>query len=733
MTEGATQPIVGLNIRSEASSRSTRLGLLPRGARITVKNRKDRWAQIDRILEGAVVPVRPGEAVDPAASQGWIFLPELDPGPLQPLQLDKVVIPEKPIPIGAGALVGHVGEYQQYVDAQPLPKRGTRALVHMEVFAGNDLPVFLAKSRRYASLLPAGSGSLFVIDKGARLKQPAAADGSMDPDATLMQLKDSGVSPWTKVQRSQLKVMDRKALGAYSSSSKTYANAKDGEFTGVFVGPTDAQRTQSEKEARKHNYQRREMRMPVGEPMWVLRKDLRQCPAGGMKWWKKHPLRADAPDGGTVGLARVLSRAELERTPAVQRALDGEGHSWWEVTARGEKAGETWRGWVCETGQAKVGWQSPWAWPGFETVEEGGIQPVDMMSATLVKMGVVQAHEVTDHKMRADKVERSALIRKLHALLDSDGNGHISKAELHAAGKQPLLMQALSRLIVRYESEWGGNDAKWDELDPLMLDGAVEWKAEKLRIKHLRWWAEVAPKVKGFPAAPEVYHLHPIGLLNNFHSAAATANADSQAGKGEAYNGQREKSGAQWHKRFMQSASVSDLKDPFRSNVTRFIAALKAAGVSININTTLRPPQRSYLMYYAREIVRGMDPAKVPAFQPQNGDAPVNIDWQHLDASGKPDLKAAKAGAKAMDDAYGAAGAIGKPYHSNHNGGEAIDMRLTPNWGIGKSVKKADGTSVSISSKQDIIDVGASYDVKHWNYAGAKNKADDPHWSKTGN
>ena len=151
------------------------------------------------------------------------------------------------------------------------------------------------------------------------------------------------------------------------------------------------------------------------------------------------------------------------------------------------------------------------------------------------------------------------------------------------------------------------------------------------------------------------------------------------------------------------------------------------------INTTLRPPQRSYLMYYAREVVQGLAPGKVPKFVPQNGDEPVNIDWEHLDANGKPDLDAAKKGAREMDQAYAAAGAIGKPYSSNHNGGEAIDMKFDPPWGIGKTVKNASGVSVAITSKRDLQEVGATYKVYHWTYYGPKNKVDEPHWSKTGN
>jgi D-alanyl-D-alanine dipeptidase len=421
----------------------------------------------------------------------------------------------------------------------------------------------------------------------------------------------------------------------------------------------------------------------------------------------------------------------LEKIPAEQRAHDAEGKSWWEVVVRGQAQGAAIRGWVCEEGMQGVSWQSPWAWPGFDIAEEGDIQPVDLIASWLIKLGASRAEEYRDHKMRADKVDRSELLKQIYQQLDTDNDGHLTKQELLAAAKQPLLAEALSHLIVRYESEWGGDDAKWNELDPLMLDGTPEWAAEKLRIMKLRWWSEVAPRVPGFPKSPEVFHIHPIGLLNNFFSPLPAANKAVTAAK-TAQPSDR-KSGAHWHSYFPQSADIADLKEPFQSNVRSFITAMKDAGVAVNINTTLRPPQRSYLMYYAREIASGnLAPKDVPAFEPQNGDQPVDIDWEHRDASGKPDPDAAKKGASALDSAYGAEGAIGKPYRSNHNGGEAIDMRFIPDWAIGKSVAKKSGDKVDVTSKQDLIDIGASYDVLHWNYAGAKPKKDNPHWSKTG-
>jgi len=198
--------------------------------------------------------------------------------------------------------------------------------------------------------------------------------------------------------------------------------------------------------------------------------------------------------------------------------------------------------------------------------------------------------------------------------------------------------------------------------------------------------------------------------------------------------GTREPSGKHWVSRFMPSNKVADLKEPFQTQVRNFLAALSTAGIKVDINTTLRPPQRSYLMYYAREVQAGrLEPDKVPAFVPQGGDAPVNIDWAHRDSSGKANLAAARKAAIAMDTAYGAADAIGKPYKSNHNGGEAIDMDFSPAWGIGKTVVDGKGKAVKISSKRNLIDVGATFGVLHWNHAGPKSKKDDPHWSKTGN
>lgn len=91
-------------------------------------------------------------------------------------------------------------------------------------------------------------------------------------------------------------------------------------------------------------------------------------------------------------------------------------------------------------------------------------------------------------------------------------------------------------------------------------------------------------------------------------------------------------SGPQWVDQSLESKSPDDLAEPFRSSVNRFLAGLKAAGASVSIACTLRPPERAYLMHYSFGIARQkLDPASVPAF------AKVDIQWVHTDGNGTAD------------------------------------------------------------------------------------------------
>jgi hypothetical protein len=213
--------------------------------------------------------------------------------------------------------------------------------------------------------------------------------------------------------------------------------------------------------------------------------------------------------------------------------------------------------------------------------------------------------------------------------------------------------------------------------------------------------------------------------LNLSHFAAqpsqqAQASSDAQAGR--RHQGD-ELSGPEWVKRFPTGRSVNDLAEPFRTRVTRFIDALRAARATVTISATRRPRERAYLMHYAYRIAReDLDPAKVPSFQG------VHILWVHTDQEGKPDLAASRKAALLMVQRYDI---VHRPaLNSRHIEGLAIDMSIE--WLHDLEIVRGDGRRVTIKSapkngagNSELHDVGLSYGVH-------KLRGDPPHWSSDG-
>ena len=190
----------------------------------------------------------------------------------------------------------------------------------------------------------------------------------------------------------------------------------------------------------------------------------------------------------------------------------------------------------------------------------------------------------------------------------------------------------------------------------------------------------------------------------------------------------REPSGRTWVGRFPTSASVADCAQPFRGKLTAFVAALGAAGASVNIAATLRPPQRAYLMHWCWSIVKQKtDPREIP---PLEG---VAIAWAHLDEHGAYDPIASLAAAHEMVEAYGMQALnVAPALQSNHISGTAVDMAIS--WAGTLSIARRDGTVVHIDSlprtgmNPELKEVGATYGVLKF-VGGA---SDMPHWSADG-
>ena len=172
-----------------------------------------------------------------------------------------------------------------------------------------------------------------------------------------------------------------------------------------------------------------------------------------------------------------------------------------------------------------------------------------------------------------------------------------------------------------------------------------------------------------------------------------------------------EPSGPQWHARFMGSNDLDELVEDFRTKAKAFDNAMRVAGISVHINVTYRPVERSYLMYNAFQIAKGASPVGI---KPWPG---VNIDWEHRKPDGTPDLVAAKNAAIAMCDKYeldlkGKKQKVGKPKNSNHNKRLAIDMRIEGY--VGKTIVDNTGAKVKIKSFDTLRKVGESYGVIYY-------------------
>src|SRR5690606_29173597 len=112
-------------------------------------------------------------------------------------------------------------------------------------------------------------------------------------------------------------------------------------------------------------------------------------------------------------------------------------------------------------------------------------------------------------------------LARLYDIVDSDKDGVLTGIEMRTALKKPWQAQKLGQLITRYESEWFWNKAKWDELDPLLVeeDGqqSLGWEVEKRRIEKLSWWGDLAGK-HGIGEEARAWHFQAAALVGTFSS-----------------------------------------------------------------------------------------------------------------------------------------------------------------------------------------------------------------------
>jgi predicted chitinase len=505
---------IGLRIRS---ADHTTIGLIPRGTQIslgTAHPTRAGYFELKSVVEGNTFP--------PDTTTGYVYKAELDPT-VEPDTgaIDKVYILPQPKLIAAGDLVGYLGEYQRYSDASALPPVPMRPLLHLEIFTGDDIEGFIAKSRAYAAKLNESQKTQFSIEAGAQLCQPAAPDQTLAAGVAVKVLSgaDAGKGLWQRVQPLKTVIVARGVLGAYNAKSGGHGSyvyqGQHADFTGRYLGTTDTVSTTDAEEGKKAIYTRREVHMPEGQPVWVERR-LGADAAVARAAWRTFPLQLGAAKAPIAAQLRVIGKSQLGKLGSHESAQDEHGTHWWKISVGTSDQGSA-EGWVCGKGHPKTRWTSPWDWPGFDIVGESA-PPKDFLQRNLHLNDAAQdAAEAKNFKVKADALDGGPLLATLKSAIDAQGkkDGVITADELRKSLRQPWLAERIGKLIVRYESEWGGDMSKWDALDPLMFEGEPNWQAEKARIKKLQIWDQVKA-IAGFPADPEVKHFHSIGLIANF-------------------------------------------------------------------------------------------------------------------------------------------------------------------------------------------------------------------------
>jgi len=473
-----TAPAVqGIHIRKHANGEL--LGLLPQGSEIVVADTVVKgWAQIIKIVKGTPVGAVIGDPPDPAAATGWVFISQLE-SLIEPNPLDTVVVLDPPYPVTAGTVVGYLGEYQRYRDARALPQSPKRPVLHLEVFAGPTLDAFIKKSQDRAKSLPK---TMLVVSAGATLVSRAASDRSVDQGLKLKLTADDPKSgPWAKVQP-----MQASAPSGSHGTGHTHHHAAE---------------------------------TPQGDPLWVERAVAGTVTAEVTHGWNSFPLQLSNAKAPAAAFQDVFSQVELDGLDDSAKAVDDNKVHWWLITV-GTGKGDSVSGWVSEKGHPDTQWQNPWAWPGFQTIDNTSVSIVNAFKRSLFVSGELLDGEEESFKPDAVSVNSSELITKLEKAIDRNADGMVTAQELAAAQSTPWLAEALSHFIVRYETEWGGGMGKWDALSSLMKDRGFIWQSELQRIQKLQWWDQ-AKAAKGFPADTAVYHFHPIGLIGNFAGASS--------------------------------------------------------------------------------------------------------------------------------------------------------------------------------------------------------------------
>lgn len=256
---------------------------------------------------------------------------------------------------------------------------------------------------------------------------------------------------------------------------------------------------------------------------------------------------------------------------------------------------------------------------------------------------------------------------------------------------------------------------------PPLRDLTVDGDAGPNTIRTIEHFQEVVVKMRipdgrVDPGGRTIRHL-------NRGPQPATATASSKKDSGlQAKSNSSQLSGETWWRanqaKYQNRRGLEYLEGSFKENATRFVSAMRKAGATISIGSTLRHKTRAHLMHYSWQLSKGnVRAADVPSL------SGLSIEWDHSDESAS--RKAAGKMKQLFNMAYNAS------LTSNHIRGHAVDMTITWKGDLTVEIPGRVEAEVIRSSPRNgagnrqLHQLGREFGLK-------KLVKDAPHWSHNG-
>ncbi|WP_294834498.1 hypothetical protein [uncultured Gilliamella sp.] len=436
----------GLRVRDE--SKKNILSMLPKGTQIKISGTKKpkTFVELAEIVRDGkpTIPLQKGKKM--------VWYDSLE-NVIRGKNYNEVVVLDKPFPINAGDLVGHIGHNQNngiskkkdnegnYIDTDILPL-GSRLEqsqyqpnLHVECFTCEDLPTFITQTQTEASKIPDADKTLVGISKGAKLlASPSKSDttvGKVLKDTKIKVLSKQININWLQIE---INTSETETKKLWIENSKKIAEKAKAEGNIELAEATPA--------------------------------------------WSQHPLQQSELTGSqnVVQMPMIFTLNDKEFQAENARAVDDKGTLW--ILIPKDALGSdnlSVHGWAA-IGSEGVKKVSCWDWFDFKEIIE---------TSSLKEFYLSAKKAETRNKDNASLEQYKPTIKATLTILDKQYTNNecaaLTTECFNKISQKPALTTALGRLLVNYKSEWyeevitEGKRAEWEELNSEMTDDAENY------------------------------------------------------------------------------------------------------------------------------------------------------------------------------------------------------------------------------------------------------------------